>query len=571
MIKRPSVRHLWLMVLACAGFTQVAGAVTVGVVIDGPQARPYLPMEFIEREARDLLGSEFDIEFPADKRIDGGWTLDGVRAAIQQQLADPEVDIVLTLGVLASNAAASTDGLSKPVVADADLQQFPLRNGVSGKPNFVYVSSFHSIDDQIATFIEAVGFKRLAVLADRLTLESIPALQTKAQQLRDRFVIRLDVIAVTDSVQQAISALPTDTDAVYVSPLLRFDREQMRLLAEGLIERRLPSFSLLGGAELDAGLLMTSSGRPGDTTKLARRLALDIQRILLGENAADIEVSFRESKRLAINMKTAKAIDFSPRYAILADAIRLYDDEVDGGEKMSLIEAMRQALIANLSLRSAALGPEIAQDETRVARSRLLPQIGVSVGHMRIDADRGNPLFQSERSSDAELQASQVLYSEDARAAYDIARALERSSDEIYRAAVLDILRSSSSSYLQVLRAKAFEAVQRSNLEVTRANLELAQLRESIGFSGRADVLRWESQIAIDRQNLIAAEADRRKAMTELNRVLNRSLTSTIATPENAVASSLRVFDDTRFQAFIWTLLSKMRCVARPSCVASTN
>jgi outer membrane protein TolC len=170
---------------------------------------------------------------------------------------------------------------------------------------------------------------------------------------------------------------------------------------------------------------------------------------------------------------------------------------------------------------------------------------------VRIDEDRANPIVQPERSVDAQVSGSQVLYSDDAYAALEIAAYLEASARLGLQTVVLDTLRAAANAYLTALRALALEGVRRSNLDVTRRNLELARLRETIGFSGRGDVLRWESQLATDRQNLIGAESDRRVAVTDFNRVLNWPQDRPFEPAGEDVARSIALFEDERFRAFI--------------------
>ena len=62
----------------------------------------------------------------------------------------------------------------------------------------------------------------------------------------------------------------------------------MRELARGLSARKLPSFSVLGRRELEAGLLMTTGGAERDIERLARRVVLMIQRIARGRGPGDV-------------------------------------------------------------------------------------------------------------------------------------------------------------------------------------------------------------------------------------------------------------------------------------------
>ena len=558
--------------------------VVIGIVEDGPLPRPIIPLDTLEREIVGLAGSEFDVRMPVDKRLEGGWTLTGIRAALERQLADPEVDIVITTGLVSSHEAARLGDLPKPViasiVADMRLQGFPAtRDGerlVSGRQNLVYLAHIRTdeddeavrqttIDEAIDIFQDAVGFDHLTILLDDLTIEAIPALaRDKPAQVGQRLGVRTTVVPFRDTVDAALAALPEDTDAVLVGPLLELDNETMQALAQGFIERRLPSFAIIGRSELANGLLMTSGGRVEDAVRYSRRLALNVQRILLGDEPGSIDVRITDPQRLAINMRTAEAIGFYPRYAVLMDAEQLFGDELEQGEPLSLADAMTEALRRNLDLAAAKYDPLLAGEATRRARAALFPQLGVGVQAVRIDEDRASPLAQAERSTDAEISGSQVVYSDGARAAWQIAGHLQSAADYGYQAQALDTLQAAASGYLNVLRARALERVQRSNLEVTRTNLELARLRQAIGASGRGDVLRWESQLATDRQNLVASESDRRVALVVFNRVLHRPQNRPFVPTDEDIAQSIALFQDERFRAFIdnaavWGLFQEFR------------
>ena len=552
--------------------TQGSAQTVIGVVQDGPQSRPVVSLPLLESEIRSLIGDEFDVRLPSSKRLDGNWSRQGIRTAIQVLLDDPEVDMIIATGFIASNEAAQIESLSKPViaaiVADAQLQGFPAKTVsnrvVSGKTNFVYLARVRlgyessanfdqtTVDEAIDVFYDAVGFRHLAVLLDRLTLDSIPTLAAqKAREVESRLNIRTTIVPYSDTVPNALNSIPADADAVLVGPMLRLDNDRLRELAQGFIDRELPSFSLMGRAELESGILMASGGREEDAVRYARRLALNVQRIILGDEPGQIDVRVEEPQRLAINMRTANAIGFYPRYAVLSDAEQLYAEGLAVDEPLGLNEAMAEALDANLNLRVAATEPLLAAEARKLARSQLFPQLGIGARATRIDEDRASPISQAERSVDAQISGSQVVYSDDVRAAYRISAYLEKASNYGYQVEVLDTLRVAANAYLTVLRARALEMVRRSNLEVTRTNLELARLRQTIGTSGRGDVLRWESQLATDRQNVVTAEADARVALTSFNQILNRPQNRSFTPTEDDVLQSVAIFEDERFRAFV--------------------
>ena len=168
---------------------------------------------------------------------------------------------------------------------------------------------------------------------------------------------------------------------------------------------------------------------------------------------------------------------------------------------------MRTALDSNPALAATRERVQSSAEDVRIARSNLLPSVSLSASQTRIDDDRASPLTQAEETTTAGLSFQQLIYSERAWAGYSISQSLYEASRQGQRQSMLDTLQSAASAYLDLLRAKSVEAVRRSNVEHTRQNLETSRVREAVGLSERSDYLRWVSQLARDKQELLAAEA----------------------------------------------------------------
>lgn len=531
-----------------------AREVTVGVVLDGPSQRQMLPLALIEQEAAALLQREFSVRFPPAKVLDGGWTIDGIRRAIRALLADPEVDIVITNGLLASHEISRIEKLPKPViapiVADPVLQGLPQKNGRSGRHNLVYLADDHTIGADLDLFHNMLGFRHLAILVDRLFLETLPELRQTTAAAKSRLGIEITLVPIESDVSAALEAMPADVDALYVPPLPRVSETQMRWLADQLTAKRLPSFALLGVDMLELGLLMTGSGRDVDVTRATRRVALNLQSILLGTDAGELKVGLAQPQKLAINMRTARAIGYSPRWEELEAAIVIHGDADMAGERFSLVEALHRTIDSNLALQIDDLDRAIASDQVHAARAGLLPQLSSGVTGSTIDKDRANPAFTPQREGSIGITASQVIYSERLRSNYAISRLLRDAQDQAFRQRLLDTIADTATAYLQVLQALAERSVRTSNVSVTERNLELALTRQRIGQVGRGDVLRWRSQLATDRQRLYAATAEADQATTELKRILNIDLNTVIHVDDTGIPALISMLDSERFQRF---------------------
>lgn len=551
---------LWLLLIVLLSITTGAFAQSastrVALVSDGPADRDIFSAAVLEHALRNVIAGDRAIVLQSAQRFTGDWTLEGVSAALQRALDDKQIDVVVTLGVLGSDVAARLPRPGKPVIAamtiDPLLQKFPLVDGVSARRNFTYVADFTRVEDDVAAFHRVIGFKHLVAIADESLLRALPQLDSKVEPLARSLGIRVTLIPTGADAAATLAAIPSDADAVFVGGLLRFDDAQIGAIAQGLIARRLPSFSMVGRSEVAAGLLMTMGGAQRDVERLARRIIVTIQRVTNGEDAANVQVGFATEQRLLINMRTAQAIGFSPRWEDLTDAEQLDGASPADLESISLVAAMQSALTANPALAASRARLDSSKDDIGIARSNLLPSLDAASTTTQLDKDLAS-IGQPERTSSASLSFQQVLYSERAWANYAISKSLHEASQQGERRDTLDTLHAVATAYLDVLRAKAVEGVRRGNTENTRRNLETARIRETVGLGGRSDRLRWVSQLARDKQQLLSAEATRRQAETELARLMHRPTSAPFATVESGLDAPLEFVATPRFNALLDT------------------
>lgn len=530
--------------------------VRIGIVHDGPTGRLPDIKGMVTEEILRITEREFDVRFPARMTVHGNWKIADIKMAVDTLLVDPKVDLVITLGNLATNYVCHRGKLPKPVVAavvvDAKLQNLPLKDGASGVKNLSYIDPFISFRRDIRVFREMVPFHSLVVLLHKEALESIPWLEKKFRRIAQEYTIDIHIVPVEFSADQALAAFPSDTDAVYLFPLSQLAPGKFRKLLYGLILRKLPSFSLLGGEDVEAGVLASASP-VSEIPRLTRRIALNVHRILLGEKASTLRVAFPIGEKLTINMATGRAIGFYPSWSALTEA-ELLNEQVERVERrLSLESAVREAIAANLDLaaqnRNVAAGEQVVKE----ARSTLLPQIDLDAQGSLIDDDRAESSrgLTPERSFTGSVTATQLLYDEDSWSNYSVEKRLQVSREEQRDTVQLDIIRNAAVAYLDVLRTKTLERVEKDNLRLTRANLERALVRVSIGIANRSEEFRWRSEIARNRASVLFAQARTRRAENRLNRLLNRPLEEQFATIEADLRDPLLIVSDPRLFPYV--------------------
>jgi outer membrane protein TolC len=167
----------------------------------------------------------------------------------------------------------------------------------------------------------------------------------------------------------------------------------------------------------------------------------------------------------------------------------------------------------------------------KVARGNFLPQAGADGDFLITDPAVSNAFGQAQRQFTWGISGSQLLYSPAAHADLRFRRDTYLATEQDYMAARLDTMLEAGVAYLDVLRAKNNEGVNRDNLRLTRKNLALAETRNAIGVAGREEVFRWQTQIAESRSAVIGASALRNQAEIQLNRILNRQLEAPFRVP----------------------------------------
>jgi len=533
------VTIILVMVLALPAAVQAARqlpVVNVAIVTDGPSERVASLRALFLEEIRAVNRGEFDIQAPSALQLDADRTRAGVRSALDQVYADPRTDLVITLGVLGSHAAAQRASLPRPTVAplisNHGLQSIPYQDGASGKRNLSYVSLDVDINRDLTAFREIIPFTRLALLLDGAIAETIPGIHAETTRVAHELGITITPVEGADTAAPILASIPEDTQAVYVGPLPALSPDEYQQLVAGLIERRLPSFAFEGKIDVERGLLVGIAPAV-QMDRLARRVALNVRRILLGEDAATLPVAFARAGGLTLNMRTARAIGFSPSWQILTSAELLHDEPEPTGPPLSLRDAVRKAVDLNLSIRIAQSNVVAGKENIRQARSTLLPQVGLNGRGIAIEKDDATAIpGRAERTTSGSLTLDQVIYSEPARANLEVQKQLQAVRESEHERVRLDIVLETTRTYLDVLRARTNERVQKDNLRLSRSNLELAQARRRIGTAGPSEVYRWESEIANARRAVVEAQAQTQVAEIALNRLLHRPLENVIATVE---------------------------------------
>ncbi len=197
--------------------------------------------------------------------------------------------------------------------------------------------------------------------------------------------------------------------------------------------------------------------------------------------------------------------------------------EPDGAVRLQLaMEAIRKAEAEKAQARAALL-PHVEaylQYDSRVVN---LKAFGVDFGIP------GTPLVTPSKVGpfnvfDARARANQTVFSLSAIRRYQAAKAGLRATRELSESARDNVAATVSKAYLAALRADARLEAARTNVRLAEELLELARNQKEAGTGTAIEVTRAEVQLANERQVLLLAENERRRAYLELLRAIDLPL-----------------------------------------------
>ncbi len=502
----------------------------VAVLYDGESERMAARQQKYVDELLTLVSGEFDISIEVFR---GNWTKESIEQAMLDAYNAPQIDMLLVTGFVANQLVAAWGEHPKPTflptIVDTGLLPDASPAGTSGVSNLNYLSAYADFNSDLDVLAQITPYKVLVLFVDQELASAIPEVRDRAIAASLAKGVELIMVAHDGIDHELMKRVPDSVDAVFVSGLPRMSNDEFDQLIAAINDAKLPSYSFIGGTDVERGLLATNN-EPRDISRQARLNALNMQAVMLGERAGDQPVGSPNKPTLTINMATARKIGLSPSFDIMSDATLLNQGQTATGQAYGLVEISHEALARNLDLQVEQFGLYAGTEELARARSRLLPQFDAGLG---VSTRRESPSVSAgllaEESTDGSINLSQLIYSDSATAALSIQNELQRDREENLHEFRLDIIQAATTAYYRVLNSSALLIVEESNLNVTRKNRELARDRVRVGSSTPADIYRWDAEVARAQIRLFDAQAVVTKSWTALARILHRPLSDRFA------------------------------------------
>ncbi len=554
----PIIFLLLIFYFSISGNSLAQKTLTISLVSENPDAESDASWfeEKVREEIGMLLKNKLDINFETNYT---NYDLSKMQTAFEQAFADPNIDIVISIGVMSSSVLANLKNYPKPAIAsiiiDRELQQIPLTTkGSSGLNNFTYVQSPFSMERDIKALYRLKSFKKIGIIGGSNLITYMPFLSQLVGKICTGLGVSYTIIPFAGSVENTLSGISPDINAIYALPIYDEISEQgLSRFFQAINDRGLASVALLGLEYLEKGALLGYDAHT-NIQRLPRRIAINVLKIVEGENPANLPVLIPTySEDLLINMAAAAASSVYPDFDFMASATLLNLHEINTDRKLSLKSAIIEGLQNNLDLKISSLNPQIAQTDLDLARAELRPQVDVSTSLALIDENRAASSFGTQGRLNwlASGSLSQVIFSEPALANITIQKLLKQGREEELEQTQLDVVVDVASAYLDILKAKTFVQIQNENVAVTRENYNISKAKEAVGYAGASDLYRWQSELALKNIDLNDANAQLQQAKYRLNQLLNRPINEAFQTEEVTLEDQMLVVTDPRMFTLI--------------------
>lgn len=502
------------------------GASTISVIKDGKSWYFDEIVELVSRELASLSEGKYTVEIRDD--LDADYSASHVRQKLENALADPTVDVIYAAGTMATEMASSLDEsvISKPVLGGAlqlsETRGYPIsQQGTSTLKNYTFITNPRRVSVDIDLLKQLSGAEKIHVLVDDFLIPELRNLEVGRTMISESLGVKIEILPARIAAEATLAEVPDDVSAMYVTTLVRLSEDERRLLYAGLADRQIITVAMSGEIGVRLGALggLASS----NSQAVARRTALNIHELLLGGSTELLPVYLPLQDRLILNSETAQRTGWSPDYDTALAAEFVGQEFRFEGEAIALEQALETAIENNVDVTIAREDKDISQYDTKIARSRLLPQLNLIGNYARSHvSDRINPLTTPDYAHQETLgvQLRQILFNDEVWSGLKAQRKIEEAEDYDQLSTELDVLESVSIAYFDYLSAKKLYDIERENLSLTENNYQLAQLRADIGSVEPSEVYRWEQNRASGRAALIQRESARSNALIRFNRLI---------------------------------------------------
>jgi len=498
----------------------------IGILADRNTGESSAILGRLQDEISAVVGEDALLEFPADLRLFNDFDLNRAQANYER-LATGEADLILAFGYVSSRMLRQRSAYPVPTIlfgtTNVEIAPFDPSRQQSGVANFTYLIDVQSYGEDLETFRELTQFEQVGIAIEARVAETLPVREAFDQIMQGKDYRLLPFTGVQDILDNL-----EGLDALYLAGGQLLPDSEIKALADGLIQRRIPSFTNTTVEDVALGLLATNRNDK-IIDQFLRRMALTVEAWISGVSLEEMPVSIDFGRELTINYETARKIGLPINLNLIGRTQFLGSlENPSPGYRYTLLDIIQGGLERNLGLKSREKDVELSQQDFRQAKSDYLPEVSASASAQMVEGDAAFAPLRPEYRTDGNLALQQTVFSPDANLNIAVQRNLQLAEQSNLDAAQLDAILEASSLYFYALLNKVNVKIQNQNLKLTRENLKIAEQNFEAGQAGKTDVLRFRSQMAQNTLTVVESINALEQSYMDINQFLNNPIGSDI-------------------------------------------
>lgn len=490
-----------------------AKPVELAFVFDGPSEKNAEVLKTFQQTITMSLLPDYRAVFPKDLIFMGDWTEKGARIASDKAL-NSRARMVISLGYMSSNYYSDKKDKKKYVVT---IEQYGLRD--FGNKFFNPIQQ--TANDFYTFKVLVPEIKKAAILMNENYYKTETNWNASiAQKLKEKNCdLNYVVIPVSNNLKASLAKIPSDVDAIFVTPLYNLTTAQRKEVYDYAISRKLPSYSIVGKEDVEMGAMLGTSQMDVDK-KIAEATSFNIHGVLHGNAVKNERIPFYDDKVIFYNSDTGEAVGYTPPLRLLNNSVTITHKQLPKYSLGTLLDALDDT---NLDIKRKQFLISAARRSVASAYLRYLPTLRLDLGYQSYnDAYARSYSGVPTHAGQFTVAMDQVLYSPDLvtniivkhkKLKFDKAEELLTRANTEYHV---------GNMFIEVLMLENMIKVQEESVQETRENLAIARVREKTGKCGYEEVFRWAGQVSEEEKKLLAMQADYKNLKVTINKLLNQ-------------------------------------------------
>jgi outer membrane protein TolC len=479
----------------------------VAIVTGNSQMQQTLKESMITELKSNFQGTDYEIKIKEILNTKG----ESLERVLQNLEKKKNIDSIF---VLSFNIPANFKTFENNKFISFPLGVVPLQRKF--QKNIDYIYGEINFKEDMELFKDLKEIKTIAfVVPDILLKKENAVILKKMVNEMEKAKVNVRVLSIATNKEKFTNELQ-GVDGIY----LLGNGQNVESVIRASYELDIPVFGVDLSQNYDNQILMGYDFSK-EINKRTRAAALNYLAYLQNKDDEIINNIGSIQRDVFFNMKIAKKMGIYPNLKIL-QKVTFVDEEIKQLNYLGFKEAIEIGLKNNPALRSKYQDIVTSEYDVKIANSKRLPQLQANLDYQRVDKDIANALLgQPENVINGKISLNQVIFNDGINANVQINKLNKKVKEAMFAQDQRDYIYNIAVAYLEILQMKAQLDIQKSNYELVKEFLNVAQVKYNLGSSGIQDVYRWESSLSEALSSITRIEGQIIAKEAGLNKLLN--------------------------------------------------